>query len=59
MADELHMSASKQLFNCMWRKAEATAVNNLCTAETLAGEKCVHDIRMGVSACVWGVAMTW
>lgn len=31
-----YKSASKQHFNCMWRRAEATAVNNLCATKTLA-----------------------
>lgn len=31
----LQTTESKRLFNCVWRRAESTAVNNLCAAETL------------------------
>lgn len=48
-ADELHMSESKQLFNCVWRRAEATAVNNLCTAET---HQRTVSICMAVPVCM-------
>lgn len=29
--------------NCVWRRVEATAVNNLRAAKTKAGERGVHD----------------
>lgn len=46
-----YTGASERLFNCVWRRTEATAVNNLCAAGTLAGESWVHAIRTDLSVC--------
>lgn len=55
-----YKSASKQHFNCIWTRAEATAVNNLCATQTLAQEKWVHDMRTDVSVCMcWGSCNDW